>query len=86
VKGHRLVQDNDSWPSIIFYLVDLEKGPRLLSRIRVRPQLPPPFGGIKFLANCQLSTPISFHLFWVLPNLAFVNHTKAEHPIMEEPP
>lgn len=74
------------WPSIIFYFVDLVKGPRLLfiSRIRVRPQLPLFFGGIKFLVNCQLSTPISFHLFWVFSSLAPVNQTKAEHPTMEK--
>lgn len=66
-RRHRLVQRNDSWPSIIFYPVDLVKGPRLISRIRVRPQLPF-FGGDQ--VPCPFSTPISFHLFWVLPNLA----------------
>lgn len=40
VRRHRLVQRNHGWPSIIFYLVDLVKGPRLIFRIRVRPQLP----------------------------------------------
>ena len=40
LKPHILSQRNDSWPSIIFYLVDLVKGPQLISRIRVQPQLP----------------------------------------------
>lgn len=80
MKGHRLVQGNDSWPSIIFYLVDLVKGPRLISRILVRPRLPPFFGGDQ--VPCQLP-PIDPDLFsFVLditkPSLAFVNHTKAD--------
>lgn len=80
MKGHRLVQDNDSWPSLLSGR--LGKRARLLSRIRVRPQLPPFFvlGGDQ--VPCQLPT-IDFDLFsFVLgitkPSLAFVNHTKAE--------
>ncbi|KAI5664500.1 hypothetical protein M9H77_23823 [Catharanthus roseus] len=56
------------------------KGPRLFSRVRVRPLLPLFFGGIQFLANCQLSTPISFHLGIIKPSLAPVNQTKEANP------
>lgn len=82
MRRHRLVQRNDSWPSIIFYPVDLVKGPRLISRIRVRPQLPLfVWGGSSSLPTIDPDL-FSFVLGITKPSLAFVNHTKAENPTM----
>lgn len=83
VRRHHLVQRNDSWPSIIFYPVNLVKGPRLISRIRVRPQLPLflVLGGSSSLPTIDPDL-FSFVLGITKPSLAFVNHTKAEHPTM----
>lgn len=45
------------------------------------------FGGIKFLALYRIDPDLfSFVLGITKPSLAFVNHTKAEHPTMAGPP
>lgn len=82
MRRHRLVQRNDSWPSIIFYLVDLVKGP--LHSLD-RPQLPLMLGGSSSLPTIDPDL-FSFGLGITKPSLAFVNHTKAEHPTMARPP
>lgn len=86
MRRHRLVQRNDSWPSIIFYLVDLVKGP--LHSLD-RPQLPLMLegGDRRSLPTIDPDPDLfSFVLGITKPSLAFVNHTKAEHPTMARPP
>lgn len=72
------------WPSIIFYLVDFIKGAPTFFQ-NSSSTTAALFGGrIQFLANYR---PRSLFTFYITkPSLAFVNHTKAEHPTMARPP
>lgn len=86
MKRHRLVQRNDSWPSIIFYLVDLVKGPIFFQNSSSTAAAPFLFlGGSSSLPTIDPDL-FSFVLGITKPSLAFVNHTKAEHPTMSRPP
>lgn len=88
MRRHRLVQRNDSWPSIIFYLVDLvsKRAPLFPGSTAAAPYVRGG-GGIQFLALYRaLPFACEFVLGITKPSLAFVNHTKAEHPTMARPP